>query len=200
MPSKKVPTKSTKTAKAIPAKVTRANNRAFFFDRDGVVNCSPGEGSYVLSWWDFQFVDGIREVLTFLKKKGWRLILVTNQQCVGKGIITLSQLEAIHERMQQELGKAAFDAIYFSPHLKSENSPMRKPAPGMVLAAAQDFQLDLKASWLVGDHDSDIELARNAGVGTAVRFVSEKPIRVPAKHTVKSHVEFLALLKSQLPA
>lgn len=195
MPSKKAPTKSAKAPKAAPAK-----NRAFFFDRDGVVNCSPGEGSYVLSWWDFQFVDGIKEVLTYLKKKGWRLILVTNQQCIGKKIITVPQLEAIHERMQQELGKAAFDAIYFSPHLKSENSPMRKPAPGMVLAAARDFKLDLKASWLVGDHDADIELARNAGVGTAVRFVSEKAIRVPAKHTVKSHVEFLALLKSKLPA
>lgn len=193
--------KATKpVSKPTPAtKKAAAKKRAFFFDRDGVVNGSPGEGSYVLSWWDFQFVEGVAEVLAYLKKKGWLLVMVTNQQCVGKGIITMAQLDAIHERMQTELGPAAaFDAIYVSPHLKSENSPMRKPAPGMVLAAAEKYDLDLKGSWLVGDHDRDIELARNAGIGTAVRFVSEKEIKVRAEHVVKTHAELLKLLKTKL--
>ncbi len=173
--------------------------RAVFFDRDGVINGSPGEGSYVLSWWDFQFEPGSIEVLTWLKKQGYFLVLVTNQQCVGRGLITAEQLDAIHERMQAELGpKAAFDAIYYSPHLKKENSPMRKPAPGMVLAAQAEHNLDLATSWLVGDHDRDIELARNAGIGTAVRYVSEKPIAFKADHVVKNHTELLALLKKHL--
>jgi histidinol-phosphate phosphatase family protein len=195
-PAAKAETKVKPKAKPVapPAKA-----KAIFFDRDGVVNGSPGEGSYVLSWWDFQFVDDVAEVLTYLKKKGWLLIMVTNQQCVGKGIITMAQLDAIHERMQAELGPAAaFDAIYVSPHLKSENSPMRKPAPGMVLAAAEKFNIDLKASWLVGDHDRDIELARNAGVGTAVRFMSEKEVKIRAEYTVHSHQELLKLFKSKL--
>ena len=196
------PSAKTVTAKAKPKvkpEAPPAKAKAVFFDRDGVVNGSPGEGSYVLSWWDFQFVDDVAEVLAYLKKKGWLLIMVTNQQCVGKGIITMAQLDAIHERMQAELGPAAaFDAIYVSPHLKSENSPMRKPAPGMVLAAAEKYNIDLKASWLVGDHDRDIELARNAGVGTAVRFVSEKDVKVRAEYTVHSHQELLKLLKAQL--
>ena len=72
--------------------------RAVFFDRDGVINGSPGEGSYVLSWWDFQFEPGSVEVLTWLKKQGYFLVLVTNQQCVGRGLITPEQLDAIHDR------------------------------------------------------------------------------------------------------
>ena len=75
---------------------------------------------------------------------------------------------------------------------------MRKPAPGMVLAAQAEHNLDLATSWLVGDHDRDIELARNAGIGTAVRYGSEKPIAVKADHVVKNHTELLALLKKHL--
>jgi D-glycero-D-manno-heptose 1,7-bisphosphate phosphatase len=170
-------------------KATKAKpRRAVFFDRDGVVNGSPGEGSYVLSWWDFQFEPGVHDVLKWLKKQGFLLVLVTNQQCVGRGLITDDQLQA------------AFDAIYYSPHLKKENSPMRKPAPGMVLAAEAEHGIDLKSSWLVGDHDRDIELARNAGIGTAVRYVSEKALGIRADHTVKDHVELLALFKKHLAA
>lgn len=173
--------------------------RAFFFDRDGVVNASPGEGSYVLSWADFHFLPGTKEVLSFLKSRGWLLVLVTNQQCVGKGILAAETLDEIHHEMQSALGaEANFDAIYCSPHLKSDNSPMRKPAPGMVLAAAEKFGIDLAESWLVGDHDRDIQLARNAGVGTAVRFVSEKEIAVEAEFTVATHGELLALLEEKL--
>ena len=205
-PAKKVAVKKA-AAKAAPAKKTVAPKapkapvlrKAIFFDRDGVVNESPGEGSYVLSWWDFHFVPGVEKVLSFLKSRGYFLVMVTNQQCVGKGIITHTQLEAIHSRMQTELGpKAAFDAIYSCTALKSENSPMRKPAPGMVLAARDEHNLDIANSWLIGDHDRDIELARNARIGTAVRFLSEKAVKVRAEHLVKDHVELLKLLKSKL--
>jgi D-glycero-D-manno-heptose 1,7-bisphosphate phosphatase len=141
----------------------------------------------------------VEKVLSYLKSRGYFLVMVTNQQCVGKGIINHSQLEAIHVRMQAELGpKAAFDAIYSCTALKSENSPMRKPAPGMVLAARDEHHLDIANSWLIGDHDRDIELARNARIGTAVRFLSEKPVKVRAEHIVKDHVELLKLLKSKL--
>lgn len=196
-PAAKAVKAATKPAPKAP-KVPVAK-KAIFFDRDGVINESPGEGSYVLSWWDFHFLPGVDKVLTYLKSKGYFLVLVTNQQCVGKGIITHAQLSAIHERMQTELGpKAAFDAIYACTALKSENSPMRKPAPGMVIAARDEHNLDIANSWLIGDHDRDIELARNARVGTAVRFVSEKPIKVRAEYVVKDHVELLKLVKSKL--
>jgi D-glycero-D-manno-heptose 1,7-bisphosphate phosphatase len=187
------------TPKAVKTAKPRAPRKAIFFDRDGVINESPGEGSYVLSWWDFYFLPGVDKVLTYLKGKGYFLVLVTNQQCVGKGIISQAQLDAIHERMQTELGpKAAFDAIYACTALKSENSPMRKPAPGMILAARDEHDLDVAGSWLIGDHDRDIELARNARVGTAVRFLSEKAVKVRAEYIVKDHVELLKLVKSKL--
>jgi D-glycero-D-manno-heptose 1,7-bisphosphate phosphatase len=193
------PTPAPKAAKVTKAVKPPAPRKAIFFDRDGVVNESPGEGSYVLSWWDFYFLPGVDKVLTYLKSKGYFLVLVTNQQCVGKGIINQAQLDAIHERMQTELGpKASFDAIYACTALKSENSPMRKPAPGMILAARDEHNLDVAGSWLIGDHDRDIELARNARVGTAVRFLSEKAVKVRAEYIVKDHVELLKLVKSKL--
>ncbi len=195
-PAKAKPTPAPKAAKAVKPPAPR---KAIFFDRDGVVNESPGEGSYVLSWWDFYFLPGVEKVLAYLKTKGYFLVLVTNQQCVGKGIINQAQLDAIHERMQTELGpKASFDAIYACTALKSENSPMRKPAPGMILAARDEHNLDVAGSWLIGDHDRDIELARNARVGTAVRFLSEKAVKVRAEYIVKDHVELLKLVKSKL--
>jgi D-glycero-D-manno-heptose 1,7-bisphosphate phosphatase len=217
-PAKKTPAKSKPAKKAVakpiaktkspapsvrkpvvPKETPPAKRRAIFFDRDGVINESPGEGSYVLSWWDFQFLPDVDKVLAWLKQRGWLLILVTNQQCVGKGLISQAQLDAVHDRMQEELGKkAAFDAIYACTALKSEHSPMRKPAPGMVLAAAEKFDLDLSQCWLVGDHDRDIELARNAGVGRAVRYVSEKKISLRADFTVSTHTELLTLLKKYL--
>lgn len=180
-----------------PSAVPR--QRAFFFDRDGVVNASPGEGSYVLSWDNFHFLPGVHEVLSFLKANQFLLVLVTNQQCVGKGLLSEETLDSIHEQMQQALGEEAkFDAIYCSPHLKSENSPMTKPSSGMVVAATEKFGIDLTASWLVGDHDRDIQLAHNAGVGNTIRFVSEKEIAVSADFTVASHAELLALLKEKI--
>ncbi len=192
-PAQKAPAKKAQAAPPPPPR------KAIFFDRDGVVNESPGDGSYVLSWWDFHFIEGVEKVLTYLKSKGYFLVLVTNQQCVGKGIITTAQLDAIHERMQTELGpKARFDAIYSCTALKSENSPMRKPAPGMVIAARDEHDLDISASWLIGDHDRDMELARNARVGTAVRFLSEKAVKFRSDHIVKDHVELLKLVKAKL--
>ena len=80
----------------------------------------------------------------------------------------------------------------------AQNRPSDLSAPGMVFAAAEKFNIDLKASWLVGDHDRDIELARNAGVGTAVRFMSEKEAKVRAEYTVHSHQELLKLFKAKL--
>ncbi len=173
---------------------------AFFFDRDGVVNVSPGAG-YVLQRADFHFSEGIIESLAFLKTKGFALILVTSQQCVGKGLITQSILDDIHAHMQEALSKhdAAFDAIYACTCLASDpDCSCRKPSSEMILQAAEAHALDLTCSWLIGDHDRDIAMAINAKVPHTIRVLGEKPVGVAAEHSIVATAQLPGLLKSLL--
>jgi D-glycero-D-manno-heptose 1,7-bisphosphate phosphatase len=173
---------------------------AFFFDRDGVVNVSPGDG-YVLRWEEFHFSDGVIEALAWLRQRGFTLVLVTNQQGVGKGLMSQAALDDIHARMQAELAKhgAQFDAIYACTCLKSDPAcTCHKPSPEMALRAAREHDLDLTGSWLIGDHDRDIEMARNAGVANTIRVLGEKPASVSATHTIHAMAELLDSLASKL--
>lgn len=174
---------------------------AFFFDRDGVVNRSPGAG-YVLRREDFHLSEGIAETLAFLKSRGFVLVLVTSQQGVGKGLMTQAELDAIHESMQAELerrGGAKFDAIHACTCLDSDPAcTCRKPSPEMIVRAAAEQGLNLATSWLVGDHDRDIRMALNAGVPHTVRVRGDHAEGVPADHTVGEVAELLPLLRRLL--
>jgi D,D-heptose 1,7-bisphosphate phosphatase len=172
---------------------------AFFFDRDGVVNVSPGAG-YVLRQEDFHFNKGIIESLAFLKARGFFLILVTSQQGVGKGLLSQAALDEIHASMQKELAKhgATFDAIYACTHLDG-TCTCRKPSPEMILRAAAEHHLDLPQSWLIGDHDRDIIMAVNAGVPHTIRVLGEKPAGVTAEHRITDTAHLPDLLKQVLP-
>ena len=144
---------------------------AFFFDRDGTVNASPGPG-YVLRWEDFHFLPGVSAMLAAVKSRGWKTILVTSQQGVGKGLMSAETLAHIHDRMQAALGPAAaFDGIYACTGLDGQD-PRRKPSPAMVLEAARDHNLDLAASWNIGDKDRDLDMGRAAGIPRNLRFGS----------------------------
>ncbi|MFN0130509.1 MAG: D-glycero-alpha-D-manno-heptose-1,7-bisphosphate 7-phosphatase [Verrucomicrobiales bacterium] len=144
---------------------------AFFFDRDGTVNISPGPG-YVLRWKEFQFSPGVREMLAAVKSRGWKAILITSQQGVGKGLMTAAELADIHQRMQDQLGpNAAFDGIYACTGLDGQD-PRRKPSPAMVLEAAHDHHLDLPASWNIGDKERDLAMGRAAGIPHNLLFGS----------------------------
>ncbi len=156
---------------------------ALFLDRDGVVN-EQIVGGYVMQWNQFVFKSGVFEALRLLKQRFFRMLLVTNQQCVGKGLCTLADIEHVHECMQAELrGQGcAFDHIYCCPHLAADNCVCRKPQPGMAEQAFKEFpELDRSRSVMVGDSLSDMQFARNAGlipvhVG-AVRYPEFEEIR-----------------------
>ncbi len=144
---------------------------AFFFDRDGTVNLSPGPG-YVLQWQDFHFTPGVRDMLIAVKNHGWKSILVTSQQGVGKKLMSMETLHEIHTRMQEALGPAAaFDGIYVCTGLDGQD-PRRKPSPAMIMEAARDHNLDLAASWNIGDKERDLEMGRAAGVPHNLAFGS----------------------------
>ena len=143
--------------------------RAVFFDRDGVVNVFPGPGQFVLSWEMFRFlpgVGGLDGALSRLRQRGFFLALITNQSGVGRGLMPLSALHDIHERMQRELGEHGFDAIYFCPHHPDESCHCRKPSPEMIFRACREHNLDPNASFLIGDSGRDIEMGHSAGCTT----------------------------------
>jgi D,D-heptose 1,7-bisphosphate phosphatase len=171
---------------------------AFFFDRDGVVNVSPG-GGYVTRREDFHLSEGIIESLAFLKARGFKLIVVSSQQGVGKGLMTQEDLDDIHAAMQQKLAShdASFDGIYCCTHLNG-TCTCRKPSPEMIQRAAADHAIDINKSWLVGDHDRDIQMAINAAVPHTIRVRSDKPIAVAADHTLDTVAELPPLLKRLL--
>lgn len=173
---------------------------AVFFDRDGVVNVSPGDG-YVLRRDDFRFSPGIIEALALCRSRGYATILVTSQQGVGKGLMTHADLNHLHEHMQGELAQhaAVFDGIYACTHL-SGTCTCRKPSPEMIFRARDEHGLDLSASWLVGDHDRDIQMAINAGVPSTVRVLSHHEPLVAANFTLADTSMLAALLAAKLPA
>jgi D-glycero-D-manno-heptose 1,7-bisphosphate phosphatase len=143
--------------------------RAVFLDRDGVINRAAPEGQYVTRWEELQFLPGVAQAITLLNGAGFRVIVVTNQRCVARGLLTVAALKLIHQRMCSELaaGGAVIDDVFFCPHEKQPPCSCRKPAPGMLLAAALKHQIDLTTSWMIGDSDIDIEAGRNAGCRTA---------------------------------
>jgi D-glycero-D-manno-heptose 1,7-bisphosphate phosphatase len=173
-------------------------NRAVFFDRDGVINQSPGPGRYVLSPEEFHLLPGVRETLAAIKAAGWRIVLITNQQCVGKQLLSEKQLHDLHDHMQQSLGEAAaFDRIEYCPHLKG-SCLCRKPLPGMVETAAKALNINVLESWLVGDNDSDLACGKAAKIKTLIRFLSEKKPLLPANYTVTTHAALLSIFKENL--
>ena len=175
---------------------------AVFFDRDGVVNVSPGAG-YVLRAEDFHFSPGIVEALKRCRERGYKTILVTSQQGVGKGLMTQADLDAIHGRMQTELAQhnAAFDDIYACTHLAG-TCDCRKPSPVMIQNAAREHDIDLARSWVIGDHDRDIQMGLNAGLPLAhtIRIESDKPIQLTPGRTLPGTKPLAAVLEKVLRA
>jgi len=142
--------------------------KAVFLDRDGVIIERAPEGEYVTDWESVQFLPGALASVSALYRAGFKIVIVTNQRGVALGKIGLDHLNDIHNRMAVTLARygAVITGIYFCPHDKWDNCSCRKPAPGMLLKAAEDHALNLECSWMVGDALSDIEAGKRAGCRT----------------------------------
>jgi D-glycero-D-manno-heptose 1,7-bisphosphate phosphatase len=140
--------------------------RAFFLDRDGVLNRRAPPGEYVKSAAEFVWLTGAREGVRRLNDEGWLVLVVTNQRGVALGLYGAADVEAIHARAQRELHEigAHVDGFYFCPHGDEDGCACRKPQPGLILRAAQEWNVDLADSYLIGDDARDVEAARRAGV------------------------------------
>ena len=153
-----------------------------FLDRDGVINVDRKD--YVRSWSEFRFLPGVFEAIRLLNKNKIRAVVVTNQSAVNRGLMSINTLKEIHRKMLTEIRKhgGRIEAIYYCPHTPSENCDCRKPKPGMVLKAMRDLQIDLTSSYVVGDSEKEVELARSLEMKCVQ--ISEK---IPGKPSTKGH-------------
>ncbi|MEW5868440.1 MAG: D-glycero-beta-D-manno-heptose 1,7-bisphosphate 7-phosphatase [Chloroflexota bacterium] len=154
---------------------------AVFLDRDGVLNYNPE--FYVKSWDEFRFLPGVLEALSALAACPWPIVVITNQSVVGRGIISAQALDEIHARMQQAIAAAGgrLDGVYVCTHHPAQACTCRKPAPGLLLQAAAELNLDLSASVFIGDSPGDVQAALAAGVlPVLVRQNQEKPLALEA--------------------
>ncbi|NCI46210.1 D-glycero-alpha-D-manno-heptose-1,7-bisphosphate 7-phosphatase [Sediminibacterium soli] len=138
-----------------------------FLDRDGVLNHDK-DNDYIRSWEEFRFYDTTLEAVTMLTGIFSRILIVTNQKGVGRGLMSLEDLTGIHTNMTAEIVAAngRIDRIYFCSDL-SDDSPNRKPNPGMAHQAKLDFpDIDFSKSIIVGNRTSDMAFGRNAGMHT----------------------------------
>jgi histidinol-phosphate phosphatase family protein len=141
--------------------------RVIFLDRDGVINRRL-EGDYVKSYEEFEFLPGVVDAIRKINTKGFKVIIITNQSGIGRGIMTEKDLYKVHEQMLAELKKynASIDAIYFCPHSPDEGCECRKPKDGLFKQALKDFDIDMSNSWMIGDELKDIEAGKKAGCKT----------------------------------
>ena len=158
--------------------------RCVFFDRDGIVNRSPGTG-YVEQWADFHLLPGFVAALRTALRHGFDGIIVTNQSGIARGIMTRGTVEEIHANLRALLrDKHGIDVldVFFCPH-DTGDCDCRKPKPGMFLTAALRYDIDLAASWMVGDMERDIEAGHAAGCRTILvaqeNMPSQAEYRVP---------------------
>jgi histidinol-phosphate phosphatase family protein len=161
-----------------------------FLDRDGVINKRIADG-YVENISDFHFLPQVPQAVALCKKRIGRIIVVTNQQGIGKGIMTEEQLAVVHTYLKEQISD--IDRIYHAPYLSCENHIMRKPNIGMALAAKKDFpEIDFQKSIMVGDSQSDIAFGKNAGMVTV--FISEVKIHTSADMIYCSLFDFANVL------
>ncbi|MCX6281116.1 MAG: HAD family hydrolase [Bacteroidetes bacterium] len=144
------------------------NSWSLFLDRDGVINNRLVD-DYVRNWEQFEFKPGVEEAMKVLSGIFGRIIVVSNQQGVGKGLMTLNTVEKLHEKMVSEVeaGGGRIDAVYFCPALESEKSFNRKPNIGMALQSRKRFpDIRFRQSVMVGDSLSDMIFGKRVGMKT----------------------------------
>ncbi|MDC1361472.1 HAD-IIIA family hydrolase [Crocinitomicaceae bacterium] len=152
-----------------------------FIDRDGVINERNFEG-YVLNKQDFIFKEGVLEIARSLFSKFKYVVLVTNQQCIGKGLISSDGVREIHNYMESSLiqNGAKIDLILVAPEVRGAKNSTRKPQPHMgILAQNKMKSIDFSKSIMVGDTDSDIEFGKNLDMKTVLIESSEKCTSIP---------------------
>ena len=162
----------------VQSKNLKNKQKAVFLDRDGTINKYVG---FLRDIDQFELIKGVAEAIKRINASGYLCIVITNQPVIARGEVTVPQLEEIHNKMETLLGLegAYIDGLYYCPHHPHKgfegeipglkfDCECRKPKPGMLLKAAEEFNIDLSKSWMVGDGVNDIKAGENAGCKTCL--------------------------------
>lgn len=169
--------------------------KTVFLDRDGVINRNPPNMGYVRRWSEFSFIPNARKAIRELTQNGYRIIVVTNQAGIGRGLFSEENLTDIHSRMVSEIVEAGgrIDAVYYCPHHPNAGCECRKPKPGMLTRAGREHNIELSNTYLIGDSKTDIEAGQRAGTKTLLvltglgqesyhHYINTKPCGDPNKN------------------
>lgn len=153
--------------------------KALFLDRDGVINVDHG---YVWRPEEFEFLPGIFDLVRAARAHDYRIVIVTNQSGIGRGYYSEEDFQTLTQWMKERFAQeqAAIDAVFHCPYHPEaptaayrQNHPWRKPAPGMLLAAAEQLATDLASSIFIGDKETDVQAGHAAGIGTMLLFAPD---------------------------
>jgi D-sedoheptulose 7-phosphate isomerase len=167
---------------------------AVFLDRDGVINARMPEGDYVTNRAEFTFLPNVFEAVKLLNEKGYLVIvLAKQQQCMGKGIVTMKNVNSIHDKMRSAIKKhgAHIDAVYVCPHRIEENCSCKKPLSGLFERAVMDFSkkgisIDVSKSYMIGDSNSDVLAGKRAGLSTIHYDIKDRNCDVGLLKTIQN--------------
>lgn len=176
-----------------------SDKKYLFLDRDGVIN-KRIVGGYITSWEDFEFLPGVLDSMATISGHFDKICIITNQQGIGKGLMSHEDVENIHQSMKHDIEEAGgrIDGIYYCSKLKDAENNCRKPGVFMALAAQKEFpEIVWEESIMIGDTRGDMEFAKNAGM-TAVLLVNEfteAKDRELADDSIQSLIEISKLIK-----
>ena len=148
--------------------------KALFLDRDGIINVDHG---YIYKIEDFEFVDGIFDLVKLFSDAEYLIFVVTNQSGIGRGYYNEEDFTTLSNWMVEEFKKKniTIEKVYYCPHSPEDKCLCRKPQTGMIEQALKDYPIDLPNSWLIGDKQSDIDLAKNANIQNSI-YIGNKNI------------------------
>ena len=139
------------------------NRKTIFLDRDGVIN--EEKKDYVKNLKEFKIIDGSLQAIKLLKKNNFRVVIITNQSAINRGLLSIEKLNEIHDFLKSKLLDldTTLDGIYFCPHTPNQNCMCRKPKPGLLQQAISELDINVKDSLMIGDSQTDIDAANKIG-------------------------------------
>lgn len=176
-------------------------NKAVFLDRDGTINKEVG---YLASVNEFEFLPEVIKALKILSSTDYRIIILTNQSGIARGYLNEKTLKRIHEKMCDDLENEGvrIDGVYYCPHHPDEKCECRKPNIGLIKKAKEDFNLNLKESYMIGDSTRDIKTGMNAGCKTILVETGyagrDGLYKVNPDHNVSNLFEAIKIIKNEI--
>jgi len=171
--------------------------KAVFLDRDGVINNEIG---YLHKTKDFKFIDGVFKACNYFQKKGYLIIIITNQSGIGRGYYTEEDFHILNNWMNKQFSINGIDItdIFYCPHAPDDDCNCRKPKPGLIQNALQKHSINIARSWMIGDKESDITAGHVAGISNTILVKTGHEIdelKTNAKYILKSIKESIQLIK-----